>query len=120
MFYGANKLIFKYAKHRRNHLTHSELIFWTMLKERFPKYRFRRQHSLSNYIADFYCHTLKLVIEVDGSIHRLEDVMKNDVNRQTAIESLGLNVIRFTNEDIKLRAEVCLQKINDYISHSNK
>jgi imidazole glycerol-phosphate synthase subunit HisF len=120
MFYGASKLIFKNAKHRRNHLTHSERVFWTKLKERFPLFRFRRQHPLSNYIADFYCHKFKLVIEVDGSIHQLEDVMKNDVDRQAAIESLGLNVIRFTNEDIKHRVEACLEKISDYISHSNK
>ena len=120
MFYRANNLIFEKAKHRRNNVTPSELIFGDKLKGRFPKFHFRRQHPLSNYIADFYSHKLKLVIEVDGSIHNLEDVMKNDKERQAAIEALGITVIRFTNDDIKLRIEECLEKINGYISRCNK
>jgi len=118
MFYGASHLIFQKAKYLRNHVTQSELIFWAKLKERFPMYHFRRQHPLSSYIADFYCHKLKLVIEVDGIIHELQDVIKNDIDRHAEIESLGLTIIRFTNEDIKLRIESCLQKISEFISCS--
>jgi cyclase len=120
MFFGASKLIFEKAKQKRNHVTHSELIFWTKLKEKFPLFRFRRQHPLSDYIADFYCHKLKLVIEVDGCIHELEEVKRSDEERQAEIQSLGLNVIRFTNEDIKLRVEKCLEIIGQYISFFNE
>jgi len=87
-----------------------------MLKEWFPNYRFRRQHPLSNYIADFYCHKLKLVIELDGNIHDQEEVKASDQEREEAIKSLGITVIRFTNEDIKTRIEACLELIKKHIS----
>ncbi len=116
MFYGAGHLIFQRAKYLRNHVTHSEMILWGKLKECFPNYRFRRQHPLSDYVADFYCHKLKLVIELDGSIHQLEGIKKNDKDRHSVIESLGLKVIRFTNEDIKFRTESCIEIIRSYVT----
>ena len=116
MFYGASNLIFQKAKHLRNHVTPSEMIFWVRLKECFPNYHFRRQHPLSNYIADFYSHKLKLAIELDGSVHDLEENRKKDIERQAAIELLGIAVLRFTNEEIKNRIESCMEIITDYIA----
>ena len=113
MFYGASDLIFEKAKYLRNRVTPTEMILWGMLKECFPDCHFRRQHPLSNYIADFYSHKLKLVIEVDGSIHELEEVKKNDMEKEAAMKSMGLKVIRFTNEDIKFRIEACIEKIRN-------
>ena len=92
------------------------MIFWGRLKECFPNYHFRRQHPLSNYIADFYSHKLKLAIEIDGSIHDLEENRKKDIERQAAIELLGIAVLRFTNEEIKNRIERCIEIITDYIA----
>jgi cyclase len=76
MFLGADRLIFENAKELRKNLTHSELLLWGYLKQKPFGYKFRRQHPLGIYIADFYCHALKLVIEVDGSIHHLDEVKK--------------------------------------------
>ena len=115
MFYGASNLIFEKAKCLRNHVTPTEMVLWRKLKKCFPKYHFRRQHPLSNYISDFYCHKLKLIIEVDGSIHELDEVKRNDIERQAAIEALGLHVIRFTNEEIKFQIEKCIETMNSYI-----
>ena len=95
MFYGASKIIFENAKALRNNLTHEELVFWGKLKEYFPEYKCRRQHPVANYIVDVYCHKLKLVIEVDGFVHLLEDVKQNDQHRQSDLENLGLTVMRF-------------------------
>lgn len=67
MFYGSSPVIFANAKKLRNEPTASEIIFWSLLKQHFPGYRFKRQHPISQYIADFYCHKLKLVIEIDGA-----------------------------------------------------
>ena len=64
MFYGSSPIIFANAKRLRNELTASEVIFWGLLKQHFPNYRFKRQHPISQYVADFYCHKLKLVIEL--------------------------------------------------------
>jgi cyclase len=116
MFYGASHLIFQKAKYLRNHVTATEMIFWGKLKECFPCYHFRRQHPLADYIADFYSHKLKLVIELDGSIHDLEKNRKRDEERQAAIESLGLTVIRFTNQEIKQGIESCIEIIKNYIN----
>ncbi len=118
MFYGANRLIFENAKYLRNHVTNVEMIFWGRLKERFFNHKFRRQHPLSNYIADFYCHKLKLVVELDGSIHHIRDVQQRDKERETIIKSFGIHVIRFTNDDIKLRIESCLEIIESFIQGS--
>ena len=115
MFYGAGRIIFENAKTLRNNLTKEEMVLWGKLKECFPSYKFRRQHPISNYIADFYCHNLKLVIEVDGPIHYLEENQKSDQVRQNDFENLGLKVLRFTNEQVRNKIEIVLDKINDYI-----
>ena len=81
MFYGSSPIIFENAKRLRNQLTPSEIMFWNLLKQYFPNYRFKRQHPVSQYIADFYCHKLKLVIEIDGGIHLSEEVKSYDKAR---------------------------------------
>lgn len=78
MHYGASKLIFQRAEELRKYPTHAEEILWTYLSKRKSGVRFKRQHPLSLYIADFYCHSLKIVIEIDGSIHNKSDVKIND------------------------------------------
>ena len=102
MFYGAGHLIFERAKKLRNNVTPTEMILWGRLKEYFPNLKFRRQHPVSLYIVDLYCHTEKLVIEIDGSIHDLEEVKISDEIRQKDLEYLGLKVIRFTTNEIKI------------------
>ncbi|MSQ14097.1 MAG: DUF559 domain-containing protein [Dehalococcoidia bacterium] len=60
--------------------------------------KFRRQHAMGPYIVDFYCVEAKLVIEIDGPIH--EHQRQADANRQASLESQGLHVLRFTNEQV--------------------
>ena len=64
MFYGASPLIFERAKKLRNKTTESEGMLWNRINGKQLGVKFRRQHPLSNYIADFYCHELKLIIEL--------------------------------------------------------
>jgi len=115
MFYGADKIIFGNAKSLRNNLTEEEMILWGRLKEGIANYKFRRQHPISNYIVDFYCHKMKLVIEVDGSIHSSKENQKLDEIRQKNLEKLGLIVLRFTNEEVRSKIENVLEKINEFI-----
>ena len=115
MFYNADPLVFKNARELRNNLTPAEQTIWLRLKEEFPQYKFRRQHPISIYIADFYCHKLKLVIEIDGSIHDAEEAKLKDAQRQKDLENLGLTVIRFTNEQIKNDAENVIERISSLI-----
>jgi cyclase len=115
MFYKADPLIFDKARELRQRLTAAEQTFWLRLKERFPEYKFRRQHPISNYVADFYCHKRKLVIEIDGSIHNSSEAKINDEKRQKDLEDLKLTVIRFTNEQIKNDNENVLQIVSSTI-----
>ena len=117
MFYKADPLIFENARELRKKLTPAEQVFWFLLKEQFPKYKFRRQHPISIYIVDFYCHKLKLVIEIDGSVHDSEEVKLNDEKRQNDLENLNLIVIRFTNNQVKTEIELVIEKISSTIGN---
>lgn len=117
MFYGAGPIIFELAKKLRNNVTHTEMILWGRLKQYFPSLKFRRQHPISLYIADFYCHSEKLIIEIDGSIHQLNEVKENDKIRQEHLENLGLKIIRFTTDDILNNLAATLQIIEKNLNH---
>ena len=98
MFLGANHLIFKNAEALRNNMTPAEMLLWGYLKGSQIGAKFRRQHPLGIYIADFYCHQHKLVIELDGGIHLKPDVQSNDIERQLNLEADGIRIIRFNNK----------------------
>ena len=81
------------------------------MKEYFPKLKFGRQHPISVYIVDIYCHAEKLVIEIDGSIHEEESIKIKDKIRQKDLEELGLKVIRFSTKEIMQNLESVLKTI---------
>ncbi|HEY4147450.1 MAG TPA: endonuclease domain-containing protein [Chitinophagaceae bacterium] len=115
MFQGASALIFQRARELRNQTTDTEVILWMHLHGKQLGYKFRRQHPIGNYIVDFYCHQLKLVIEADGLVHNKEEVKNNDKERQMALEGMGLRVVRFTNDEIRFNIERVLLTINSVI-----
>lgn len=119
MFYGAGSLIFKRAVELRNRMTHAEQILWDELRINEWKLKFRRQHPISLYIVDFYCHRLKLVIEVDGSIHDNKEVKKNDAIREQQLKSLGLSILRFKNDEVINNKKFVLEKIAETITNLN-
>ena len=110
MFSGAEKLLFKRASSLRKKQTFAEEILWNYLRTKPLGFKFRRQHPYSCYILDFYCHSLKLAIEVDGSIHNVDEVKENDEIRQKQLQQEGISFLRFSNNEIKLKqGEVILQ-----------
>jgi len=114
MFYGAKANTFDTAKKLRDNMTKSEKLLWTKLRNRqVLGLRFKSQHPIEKYIADFYCHKIKLVIEVDGGIHKLKDQHEYDINRTTDLNDLDIEVIRFTNEEV-------LNQIDDVIENIEK
>ena len=115
MFYGASPIIFKKAEELRKKMTSAEKIIWQHIHINEWKLKFRRQHPVSNFIVDFYCHALKLVIEIDGDIHDVEEVKKNDVARERTLFSLGLKVLRFSNEVVYKNSKEVLKKIDETI-----
>ena len=115
MHNGAAKPLYQMARELRDNSTHAETILWGYLKAKPLGLKFRRQHPYSIYILDFYCHSLKLVIEADGSIHELNDVILNDKIRQDYLEKDGLTVLRFENKKIEERLEEVIKEIEDFI-----
>lgn len=112
MFYKAHPLIFKRAEELRNNPTDTEEILWNYLRQSQLGIKFRRQHPASSYVLDFYAHQLKLAIEIDGSVHSLEDVKKNDAERQACLEKLGIKFLRFTNTQVKFELDKVIFTIN--------
>lgn len=103
--------VFQNAKQLRKSMTDAETVLWLHLRGGISGYKFRRQHPIGMYIADFYCFKAQLVIEVDGSIHNEEDVKKNDEEKETYLAIKGLSILRFTNEDVMNSIEEVLMKI---------
>ena len=109
------------ARQLRNNSTKSEIILWNELKGKFEgKYDFHRQKPLDNYIADFFCYELKLVIEIDGETHNWEETQKKDFEKETRLNELGLNVLRFSDTDIFNHLEATLETIRQYIEGFEK
>jgi len=89
------------ARDLRKRQTHAEATLWQYLRaSRLDGLRFRRQHLIDRYFADFACVSLKLVIELDGRVHNEDDQQLYDYHRQQAIEALGWFVLRFTNDQV--------------------
>jgi very-short-patch-repair endonuclease len=112
MFYNAKPHIFEKAKALRNNMTNSELKLWEKLKgKKMLSLRFRSQHPIDIFIADFYCHPIRLVIEIDGGIHKLNDQKEYDIGRTAELNYWGIEVIRFTNEEIESNINEVLRTI---------
>jgi very-short-patch-repair endonuclease len=129
MFYGAKPIIFKRAFELRNAMTVPEIKLWELLnKSKILGLRFKAQHPIDKFIADFYCHSLKLVIEVDGAVHDLSENKEYDIGRTFELEKFEIKVIRFTNEQIlndidnikKEIMDICMERKIELTQQPNK
>jgi len=115
MYYDAGPLLFQRAKELRNRSTDAEVVLWDRLKQKSLGCKFRRQHPLSFYIADFYCHQHRLVIEVDGSIHNSPDRKEYDQERDAVLRSLQLTILRFTNHEVVHNTDQVIETISKHL-----
>ena len=115
MFNGASPLLFELAKDLRRNMTDAEMILWRYLKAGIKGYKFRRQHPIGIYIADFYCHKLKVILEVDGSIHNNPDIIVYDQQREKNLIEWGYSVIRFKNEEVFADVHAIIAKISSIV-----
>lgn len=102
------------AQKLRKNSTLAEILLWKNIKGRALGYEFHRQVPIDEFIVDFYCHELSLVIEVDGYTHDYNFI--NDELRQKRLESLGIKVIRFTDHDVKKFMNDILRSLQVIIS----
>lgn len=109
-----NAKIIQAARDLRKRQTCAEEKLWQFLRDRrFKNLKFRRQHPLGRFIADFYCHEAKLIIELDGFIHNLRYQKEHDRLRTKLINQYGMKVMRFGNEEIISDVEKALKEIGD-------
>jgi very-short-patch-repair endonuclease len=116
LYANNNKHLKKYSTALRNHSTLSEALLWNCLKNNQLGYRFTRQKIIENYIVDFYCPKLKLVIEIDGSTH--ESKIIDDIKRDLYLESKNIKVLRIGDDDVKNNLDGVVNYITEYIKKS--
>jgi len=113
---GAKPSTYEHAKELRRQSTKAEKILWSLLRNRqFKGKKFRRQHAIARYVADFYCHESKLIIELDGYHHAGKKAKEYDELRTKVLAEMGITVIRFWNEEIINSPEKVLRKISNYL-----
>ncbi len=112
-----NPKLLDLAKKNRKKLTKYETIVWSQIKGDQIGYDFTRQQVIGNYIVDFYCPKLKLVIEIDGDYH--DYISDNDQSRQQYLESLDLHFIRISNNDVNERIGIYIKELCEKILNSN-
>ena len=104
------------ARNLRNNSTKSEVKLWMELRaKKMMGYDFHRQKPLDNFIADFFCHELMLVIELDGYSHNFEEVAVRDSIKESRLTELGITVIRFPDSDVLWDINNVLRAITNYI-----
>jgi len=111
---GANGKLYEFSRELRQVETEPEKTLWELLRnKKLNGLKFRRQHPLGNYIADFYCHEKKLVIELDGAIHDTKENIDYDKRRTQQLNEEGIIVVRFRNEEVMTDIEAVIKKIRE-------
>ena len=104
------------AKKLRNDSTLGEALLWKEIKNKqFYGYDFHRQKPLLNYIVDFYCYELNLIIEIDGQYHNHEETYNLDLAREAELEKYNLTILRFTEQEVKKDMVNVLRTIEGFI-----
>jgi very-short-patch-repair endonuclease len=113
----ANPLSYNIIKEIRENLkknpTDAEKIIWEYLRNKKTGHKIRRQHIIDNFIADFVCLPLKVVIEIDGRIHQFQK--EYDQMRTARFHELGYKIVRFTNDEVIVNPELVFSKIKNIL-----
>ena len=119
MYFRAKTGTLETARILRNRMTNSEILLWEKLKgNQILGLKFRSQHPIDIFIADFYCHEARLVVEIDGEVH--EGQIEYDDGREAEIEKYDIKVIRFTNDEVINDIDRVVNKIKEIVSERIK
>lgn len=111
-----NKNLKEFSRALRKNSTLGEILLWQRLRAgSMMNYTFNRQKPLHRYIVDFYCKPLNLVIEIDGAYHFEAEQRVKDNKRQKLLEEIGLNFLRFSEQQVRKDMELVLKTIGNYI-----
>ena len=113
--HGYNKNLQPYANRLRKEMTKAEACLWKYIlkAKQLRGYQFLRQRPVLNYIADFICMELMLIIEVDGLTHHWEETIHKDKKKQTDLEAAGFTVLRFNDDEVLNNIKV----VHDYLGN---
>ncbi|MBC8052934.1 MAG: DUF559 domain-containing protein [Sphingobacteriaceae bacterium] len=113
--YNSNLKVF--ANQNRKSMTKAEACLWKFVlsKKQMKGYQFRRQRPVLNYIADFMCKELMLIIEVDGITHQWQEVAEKDIKREDELKAIGFNVLRFNDDEVLEQINAVIYRIEEYI-----
>jgi len=114
-----NKNLTPLSQKLRKELTKEEALLWNAFLKKYSL-QFRRQYVIGEYIADFYCHKAKLIVELDGSGHYEPENVQKDQIRTAYFRSLGLTVLRFTNLEVMRQFRSVCEKIDETIHKQMK
>jgi len=106
-----------YRKDLKDHQTKAELVLWEYLRNKKTGHKIRRQHVIDDFITDFVCLSKKVIIEIDGEIHKFQQAKDN--LRTIRLNSLGYEVIRFTNNEVLNAPGQVAQKIKNYLNNQH-
>ncbi len=114
LIYG---LLKQFVREHRSRPTDAENVLWQMLRgKKLDGVKFRRQHIIGAYIADFVCLDKKLIIEVDGLIHQLPENVASDIERTDWLKEHGFEVIRFTNDEVLFKTDNTIAAITEKLN----
>jgi len=111
-----------FANTNRKNMTKAEACIWKFLlsSKQMMGYQFRRQRPILNFIVDFMCKELMLIIEIDGLTHQWESVAERDISREKALSDIGFTVIRFNDDEVLNDLENVNRAICFYIEDIEK
>lgn len=121
-YYLYNKNLRPFANSLRKRMTKAEACLWKyVLRARMLKgYQFRRQRPVLNFIADFMCKELSLIIEVDGISHTWEETVEKDKIKTKALEDAGFTLLRFTDDDVLKSINSVVAELEEWIEEYEK
>ena len=110
--FSYNKNLKQFSRNLRTNMTDAEKLLWSRIRRKQIKgMQFYRQKSIGDYIVDFYCPEIKLVIEVDGGQHYEAEGKDKDHIRDEYMKRLGINILRFSDRDVLKRIDAVIEKI---------
>jgi very-short-patch-repair endonuclease len=115
MHHGAKPEIFRNAAKLRENMTEAELKLWEFVRKKPLGYKFRRQHPIGVYVLDFYCHKLRISIEVDGDYHLNNEQKEQDAERTAYLNSLGITEYRFTNKEVSKDFDNTIETVKEIL-----
>ena len=113
-------LLKKFVEEHRSNPTEAENLLWEVVRGRkLDSFKFRRQHIIGTYIADFVCLSQKLIVEVDGLVHEIPENKLSDIERTAELNKFGFEVLRFTNDEVTNKTDYVLNSILSKLTTKN-